>query len=89
MILDYTSFSFASQLPVQWIKFAYEVTPADIRKRFRTTYILTPNTLAVKSLRRTYNLTSGSCCLLLLFDKLNSLAVRNGYIFEHGRLFDS
>lgn len=59
MILDYTSFSFASQLPVQWIKFAYEVTPADIRKRFRTTYVLTPNTLAVKSLRRTYNLTSG------------------------------
>ncbi|PCH40763.1 hypothetical protein WOLCODRAFT_88808 [Wolfiporia cocos MD-104 SS10] len=57
-VVDFTSFTLASQLPVQWVKFAYEVIPSDIRARFRTMHILSPNFLALKYLRRLYNLST-------------------------------
>ncbi|TFY54349.1 hypothetical protein EVJ58_g8920 [Rhodofomes roseus] len=59
IIFDFTCFTLASQLPLQWLKFAYEVIPSDIRRRFDTAHILTPNQLATKYLKRVYNLSSG------------------------------
>ncbi|KAH9927288.1 uncharacterized protein B0H18DRAFT_1161603 [Fomitopsis serialis] len=59
IIFDFTCFTLASQLPLQWLKFAYEVIPSDIRRRFDTAHILTPNQLATKYLKRLYNLSSG------------------------------
>ena len=60
IIFDFTCFTMASQLPLQWLKFAYEVIPSDIRGRFDTAHILTPNLLATKYLKRLYNLSSGT-----------------------------
>ncbi|GBE80125.1 hypothetical protein SCP_0213280 [Sparassis crispa] len=60
IVFDFTCFTAASQIPAQWLKFAHEVIPADIRKRFKTSHILAPNTLALKYLRRLYNLASGA-----------------------------
>ncbi|EMD40361.1 hypothetical protein CERSUDRAFT_148314 [Gelatoporia subvermispora B] len=60
IIFDFTSFASTSQIPAQWLKFAQEVIPIDIRERFRTSRILTPNALALKYLRRMYNLASGA-----------------------------
>ncbi|OCH94514.1 hypothetical protein OBBRIDRAFT_722708 [Obba rivulosa] len=60
IIFDFTSFASTSQIPAQWLKFAQEVIPTDIRERFRNSRILTPNTLALRYLRRMYNLASGA-----------------------------
>lgn len=61
MILDYTGFTSTSQVPAQWLKFAAETIPLDIWKRLKTMRLLTPNTFALRYLRRLYNnLTSGT-----------------------------
>lgn len=64
MILDYTGFTSTSQVPAQWLKFAAETIPLDIWKRLKTMRLLTPNTFALRYLRRLYNnLTSGTSTL--------------------------
>ncbi|KAH9948737.1 hypothetical protein B0H21DRAFT_787622 [Amylocystis lapponica] len=60
IIFDFTSFTTTSQIPAQWLKFAHELIPLDLRERFQMSRILTPNDLAVKYLKRLYNLASGS-----------------------------
>ncbi|OJT09503.1 Neurofibromin [Trametes pubescens] len=61
LILDYTGFTSTSQVPAQWLKFAAETIPLDIWKRLKTMRLLTPNTFALRYLRRLYNnLTSGT-----------------------------
>ena len=61
IIFDCTGFSSTSQVPAQWLKFATETIPIDIWRRFKTLRLLTPNTFALRYLRRLYNnLTSGS-----------------------------
>ncbi|KAI0737738.1 hypothetical protein C8Q80DRAFT_1276173 [Daedaleopsis nitida] len=61
IILDYTGFATTSQIPAQWLKFATETIPVDIWRRFTTLRLLTPNTFALRYLRRLYNnLTSGA-----------------------------
>ena len=59
IILDCTSFSSKSEIPLQWLKYCAEVIPADIRARFLTTRILNANALAQKYLRRLYNISAG------------------------------
>lgn len=59
IIFDLTAFSASSQLPVHWLKFAFELVPSDIRKRYKTSRMLTPNALALKYMRRIYNITNG------------------------------
>lgn len=73
IIFDWTAFSQSSQIPTHWLKFAYEIIPVDIRRRFRVSRMLTPNALALRYMRRLYNLTNGrfiSSTSLLL--RLNS-----------------
>ena len=59
IILDCTSFTSKSEVPLQWLKYCAEVIPSDIRVRFSTTRILNPNTLTQKYLRRLYNISAG------------------------------
>lgn len=59
IIFDWTAFTPNSQVPVHWLKFVYEMTPADIRRRFKMSRMLTPNALALRYMRRLYNLTGG------------------------------
>ncbi|KAL7282669.1 hypothetical protein ACG7TL_004142 [Trametes sanguinea] len=61
IILDYTGFTSASQVPAQWLKFAAETIPLDIWRRFKSVRLLAPNTFALRYLRKLYNnLTSDS-----------------------------
>ncbi|KAI0089247.1 hypothetical protein BDY19DRAFT_1089227 [Irpex rosettiformis] len=60
IIIDWTAFSQSSQIPTHWLKFAYEILPIDIRRRFRVFRNLTPNALALRYMRRLYNLTNGA-----------------------------
>ncbi|KAI0329579.1 hypothetical protein GY45DRAFT_1324865 [Cubamyces sp. BRFM 1775] len=55
IILDYTGFTSASQVPAQWLKFAVETIPLDIWKRFKMMRLLAPNTFALRYLRKLYN----------------------------------
>ena len=59
IILDCTSFTSKSEIPLQWLKYCAEVIPADIRVRFSTTRILNANILTQKYLRRLYNISAG------------------------------
>ena len=59
IILDCTSFTSKSEVPLQWLKYCTEVIPMDIRVRFSTTRILNANTLTQKYLRRLYNISAG------------------------------
>ncbi|KAI0080777.1 hypothetical protein K474DRAFT_1717515 [Panus rudis PR-1116 ss-1] len=52
IIFDFTQFGPASSIPLQWIKWAYHVIPSDIRERFKMSRLLTPNTLALRYLRK-------------------------------------
>lgn len=61
IILDCTSFASTSEVPVQWLKFCIEIIPLDVRQRFMTTYILNPNALTQRYLRRLYNISAGMC----------------------------
>ena len=69
IIFDWTSYSTASQVPVQWLKYCIEMIPSDIRQRFMMAYILNPNNATHKYLRRLHNITAGaepSTCLYVL-----------------------
>jgi hypothetical protein len=70
IILDCTSFTSVSEVPVQWLKFCTELIPSDIRKRLLTTYVLNPNALTQRYLRRLYNVSAGE---LMLTWHLNAL----------------
>jgi hypothetical protein len=59
IILDCTSFTSISEIPVQWLKFCTELIPSDIRKRLLATHILNPNSLTQRYLRRFHNLSAG------------------------------
>ena len=59
IILDCTSFTSKSEVPLQWLKYCAEVIPADIRVRFSTARILNANSLTQKYLRRLYNISAG------------------------------
>lgn len=67
IILDCTSFTSISEVPLQWLKYCAELIPADIRSRFMTTHILNPNALTQKYLRRLYNVTAGELIAHLCF----------------------
>lgn len=59
IILDCTSFTSASEVPLQWLKFCAELIPWDIRTRFDTVRILNANGLMQQYLRRLYNISAG------------------------------
>ncbi|TFK62722.1 hypothetical protein BDN72DRAFT_964371 [Pluteus cervinus] len=60
IILDCTSFTSISEVPLQWLKYCAELIPSDLRFRFATTHILNPNALTQKYLRRLYNVSAGT-----------------------------
>ncbi|KAH6914612.1 hypothetical protein BKA70DRAFT_1180120 [Coprinopsis sp. MPI-PUGE-AT-0042] len=60
IIIDCTSFSPVSEVPLHWLRYCAEVMPSDIRNRFRTAHFLNPNYLAQKYLRRLYNVSAGT-----------------------------
>jgi neurofibromin 1 len=53
------AFSTTSEIPTQWINEFVEVTPFDFVERLRTIYIVNPNQLAQKFLRKMYHRFSG------------------------------
>ncbi|KAG8749958.1 Ras GTPase activating protein ira2, partial [Ceratobasidium sp. 428] len=55
LILDCTAFSATSEIPTQWINEFVEVTPFDFVERLRTIYIVNPNNMAQKFLRKLYH----------------------------------
>ncbi|KAJ1309139.1 hypothetical protein OPQ81_004812 [Rhizoctonia solani] len=59
LILDCTAFSATSEIPTQWINKFIEVTPFDFVERLQTIYIVNPNQLAQKFLRKMYYRFSG------------------------------
>ncbi len=59
VIIDCTSFSSTSEIPIQWFKFFLELAPSDIINRWSSSYILNPNTFSQKFLRKLYHLFSG------------------------------
>ncbi|PFH50162.1 hypothetical protein AMATHDRAFT_80979 [Amanita thiersii Skay4041] len=59
IILDCTSFTTMSEVPLQWLKYCAELIPLDIRCRLMRTHILNPNGLMQKYLRRLYNVAGG------------------------------
>ena len=67
IILDCTSFTSKSELPLQWLKYCAELVPEDICMRFSTTRILNANTLTQKYLRRLYNISAGRSVYLCSF----------------------
>lgn len=59
VVLDCTNYTTASEIPMQWFKFFVELTPYDLRIRFRTTRILNCNLHMQRFLRKLYNICSG------------------------------
>ncbi|KAG8745587.1 Ras GTPase activating protein ira2 [Ceratobasidium sp. 414] len=53
------AFSATSEIPTQWINEFVEVTPFDFVERLRTIYIVNPNNMAQKFLRKLYHRFSG------------------------------
>ncbi|KAG1752509.1 uncharacterized protein EDB91DRAFT_1102988 [Suillus paluster] len=60
VVLDCTSFTSTSEIPAQWLTTCSQLIPIDIRSRFQTSYVLNPNSLTQKYLRRMYNISSGT-----------------------------
>ncbi|CAE6527674.1 unnamed protein product, partial [Rhizoctonia solani] len=59
LIVDCTAFSATSEIPTQWINEFVEITPYDFVERLQTVYIVNPNQLAQKFLRKMYHRFSG------------------------------
>lgn len=59
LVYDFTSFTSVSEVPVQWLKYCCEIIPFDVRQRFIGAHILNPNALALRYLRRVYNIFAG------------------------------
>ncbi|KAF8645481.1 hypothetical protein AX16_007766 [Volvariella volvacea WC 439] len=60
VILDCTSFTSISEVPLQWLKYCAELIPSDIRSQILATHILNPNALTQRYLRRLYNVSAGT-----------------------------
>ncbi|KAL4081516.1 hypothetical protein V8B97DRAFT_1923406 [Scleroderma yunnanense] len=60
IIMDCTSFTSTSEIPVQWMNTCSQLIPFDIRERFTNVYILNANTLTQRYLRRMYNISAGT-----------------------------
>ncbi|KAL5507799.1 IRA2 [Sanghuangporus vaninii] len=59
LIVDCTNYTTASEIPMQWFKFFIELTPSDLRSRFKSAYILNCNLPMQRFLRKLYNICSG------------------------------
>lgn len=59
IIMDCTSFTSTSEIPVQWMNTCSQLVPFDIRERFTNVYILNANSLTQRYLRRMYNISAG------------------------------
>ncbi|KAF8450670.1 hypothetical protein L210DRAFT_3520995 [Boletus edulis BED1] len=60
IILDCTSFTSTSEIPVQWLKTCTQLIPVDVRQRFMNGYFLNANSLTQRYLRRVYNISAGT-----------------------------
>ncbi|TDL29911.1 hypothetical protein BD410DRAFT_780416, partial [Rickenella mellea] len=59
IVIDSTGFTTASEIPIQWFKFAVELLPSDIKDRFKAFHILNANILMQRYLRKLYNVCAG------------------------------
>ncbi|KAI9574812.1 hypothetical protein HD554DRAFT_2201766 [Boletus coccyginus] len=59
IILDCTSFTSTSEIPIQWLKTCSQLIPMDVRQRFMNGYFLNANSLTQRYLRRVYNISAG------------------------------
>jgi Divergent CRAL/TRIO domain len=59
IIFDFTSFTARSRLPNVWLRFAVELLPLDVRRRWRAAYILNVNRDAQSFLSSMFYLFSG------------------------------
>ncbi|KAI6152285.1 hypothetical protein BKA82DRAFT_4387651 [Pisolithus tinctorius] len=60
IILDCTSFTSTSEIPVQWMNTCSQLIPSDVRQRFTNIYVLNANSLTQRYLRRLYNISAGT-----------------------------
>ncbi|KAI6003613.1 hypothetical protein EDD15DRAFT_2567619 [Pisolithus albus] len=60
IILDCTSFTSTSEIPVQWMNTCSQLIPSDVRQRFTGIYVLNANSLTQRYLRRLYNISAGT-----------------------------
>lgn len=90
VILDCTSFSPMSEVPLQWLKYCAELIPLDIRLRFATVHILNPNTLTQKYLRRLYNISAGIHSSFLSNTTLTRIQVYDSVLrLKHTPLYEA
>lgn len=89
IVFDWANFSSTCNVPIQWIKFAYEVIPKDIRERLRLCRFLMPNEAALQYMRRLAILVNGRCdnffhivsyLISLYFRRALRRAIRRSYI---------
>jgi hypothetical protein len=64
IIVDFTSFSSWSEIPMQWLKYCVEMFPADVRRRFKQVHFLNLNQFAHKYLRKLFNVSAGPFTIL-------------------------
>ena len=64
IVIDCTSYTTASEIPMQWFKYFIELVPSDIRERFRTAHLMNCNQAMQRFLRKLYNICSGKSSLL-------------------------
>ncbi|TRM67484.1 hypothetical protein BD626DRAFT_544948 [Schizophyllum amplum] len=57
LIFDCTAFSPTSEIPLQWLSFCLDLVPSDVISRIKGNYILNPNQVFVKYMRKLYNMT--------------------------------
>jgi hypothetical protein len=76
IIFDFTSFAGTSEIPVQWMKYCLEMIPTDLRHRFTNAYLLNPNQVAQKYLRRLYNVSAGKALRRSLVFRSNVTSCR-------------
>jgi hypothetical protein len=59
VIIDWTRFNASCELPMQWLKYCFELIPEDVRERFSKVHNLNPNQAAQKYMRRIATVFSG------------------------------
>jgi neurofibromin 1 len=59
IIMDCTSYTPSSEVPMQWFKFFIELLPVDVRQHFGTARLLNSNLAILRFLRKLYVICSG------------------------------
>lgn len=66
VLIDCTGFTATSEIPLLWFKIFLELVPMDLVERFLRCFILNPNNVAAKFLRKLYHICGGLDFLTLV-----------------------